>query len=440
MREHTTMKGKMRLKLAGVMAALTMWAGLALAQTAGNNFYLKSAGTNWPPLPENIWPGYPVEQMGWMSIVDDTISDAAVLGRGMQMMEWGEDEYPGPGPAPTNPPPAEVDLGWIGTFIRGVDTPRDPVSQLPASREPALWVVQCTNAGMSEIQHVHTRWHGETKVCPGDVVTVLYPYVCSGFTNAWDCFMVIQRGTNQYGQNWTNAFRMQLTSAGDRGEWTIPAWPDLSVQNGTGVPYCTNYPIETVTDDPCWEASTNTPSTNTDWLPCPELEGTGGSMSPTADGEGGIFPPSEGNPDVGNRPSRTLVDTSGVPGKGWWTISPTYVSPPNNPIWPFDAMCRRPQPNDPVGGPAPQNRMVSNNSSSTNDVTLVWWMQIKAHGRPWTHNIVESSTNMVDWAQEGDHDVVFGDEGRLWIVIGRTNEVDIPPGPFYLRLNQLGNQ
>jgi hypothetical protein len=70
-------------------------------------------------------------------------------------------------------------------------------------------------------------------------------------------------------------------------------------------------------------------------------------------------------------------------------------------------------------------------SGGTN--TVVHKLRFNAHALPGFRYQVLSSTNLVDWSQEGATNVLFGDDGVQGIVIGWTNP---PPAQLFLRLKE----
>jgi hypothetical protein len=63
----------------------------------GGNFYVKSWGTNVPPLPFNPLPGYPTVQEGNKITVDDTITDLQLISRAFELMATTTMSPPGIG-------------------------------------------------------------------------------------------------------------------------------------------------------------------------------------------------------------------------------------------------------------------------------------------------------------------------------------------------------
>ena len=412
---------KMRLMRSLGLAVLVL--GAALTTAVGESYFLKSA-TNMPPMPFNAWPGYPTATAAnGVTIVDDTVSDARVLSRGLMMMETDE------GPPPFGGGGTNTDTGdtnaWMGTFIHGYMGPQDATNGLPASRDPCLWTILCTNNSYSEIAHELIPWQGITRVCPNDRVAVLWPFLSSTFKAGWPCFSIIQRGTNSSGTRWTKVYLATMDNAlhepGNWAMWTIPAWPTV-------------FPNLIVTNECMWY-TTNTYCicSNNLWTTNYAIIGEPLNCS--------LLPPQDIFTDTGP----TIVEgTNGVP--GGMPNRPINIGtgmdnqgPPQGPWCEIVGLDWRPWKSLPgivtLPVPTPECPCADYYPPKGESETHVtnYFLHFSAHGLPGQAYIVQSSTNLINWVQEGGTNVTFPSEGSGLIYIGRTNKMDIPPSLF-LRL------
>src|ERR1017187_3778873 len=113
------MKNKLKF---GIVLALAL-TGLAAQAQTGANYYLKSH-PDWPPLPWNSAPGFPVTGTAPDFVIQDMIGDGDVLARAMRMGPMDDDDDPPPAPGgggDGTDPGAPQDDPSQGTFIFGLD-------------------------------------------------------------------------------------------------------------------------------------------------------------------------------------------------------------------------------------------------------------------------------------------------------------------------------
>ena len=406
----------------------------ASAQTP--NYYLKSQGTNVPPLPVNTKPGYPVDQVAGKTIVDDTLSDAAVLTRGLWLMQTETEDGPPAPPGEGGGGGSAIDTNaWIGTWIHGVKGVQDPDTLLPASREPALWVIACTNNGGSHLTHQLNPWFGWTKVCPRDTVYVLWPQACASAKAGWDCFLITQQGTNSSGQYWTNSFLAKMDNPvhdpGNWAAWRIPDWPmtpSLAVTNPCIWRDTNDYYSVICT---YLASDTNTPVQITNpavvlSFICPDslLANTGPLNIGDVEGVTNLY-------SLPNEPISTPITPPGSigPEGGWERIdcgTPTlgFHWPRTRQIFPAGHCwaCSDYYPD-----------YVHQYDTETNGPA--WFLRLLTHALPNHRYIVQSSTNLTTWAQEGTTNVLFGDEGVGTVILQRTNAPQ--EGRLFFRLQSV---
>jgi hypothetical protein len=399
------------------------------AQTAGN-YYLLSSGTNVPPLPLNTAPGYPETEVGNAVLVNDTLTDSQVLAHGMSRLQ---SDSPPPIPSGgTNGVPIKPDTNaWIGTWIHGLPGPQ--VNGLPASREPALWTIVCTNNSGSELTHLMTGWSTWQKVCPNDTVYVRWPIADAGVAAGWSCFLIKQQGTNDSGGRWTNSFIARMDNAihdrGNWGGWIIPGWPlqpnaiiytncfftftnldsYLCLTNGTVM---TNFgKVESLPCATIWDARSGPLTIETGTTNKPPYHPIYTLPSPRpAHIE---FP----SPPLINLPYADCV----------WKYNPNVgIDTPRIDTHTYDIVC-------------PDCDLLGTDFGTypdgTNESHLVHLTQFRAHGIPGVKYIVQYATNpAASWAQEGNTNIQFGDEGIGRITIVRTST---PPTRVFWRMKQV---
>ena len=214
------------------ITTLTLFITLVAAQSATydnadcNWYYQSAGGTNMPPTPSNLRPGYEAVRYAGGWLVLDQASDLAVLARGLMSLD---SESGDPPPVPGDETNAVMEVtdtnAWMGTWICGQPSPIN-AGGLPINGDPCIWRVSCTNASGSRREHVHMPWFNHwTKVCPGDTVEVLWPSAVTNANPIWTAFLIQQRGTNVNGR-WTNNIAAVNDKSDRYGMWGIPPFPD----------------------------------------------------------------------------------------------------------------------------------------------------------------------------------------------------------------------
>lgn len=408
---------------------------LAAAWTGRADNYYSATKPDWPPLPFaplNVAPENITEVEPGYFVYDDS-PEARANGRiQMDDIEYGED--------PGTPPDTN---GWMGTWIIGL--PLLDANTNVTFATPALWTVMCTNAGYSEYPHVKVNWYSWTKVCPGDLVYVLWPPAATnGAVPYQNSFVIVQQGTNDSGANFTNAYLATInTSQGCWASWTIPAWPTIW-PNQVGCGFLNAWMATNCCSGFTNSASTNSgPNTNFTLHVC---------VSFVTPYQGPYnFPATNGpwiNPD---RPPRVII----APGDGalcevpYWPPGefPKFDDPLRPPTQNEQCIPDVPPPQLNGGGFLPRAPWVhaiklsdGTYQDSTNVTELatntLLLLPMSIHGVPNTAYEFQSSTDLVNWVLEGNTNFVTDANGQARPILWSTNYLDFQENAKHYRVRQ----
>lgn len=400
------------------------------ALVARADVYYSLTHTNWPPLPFAPVAGELVTQTGPGRYVFDDSPAAAVFSRalGVQPMGLSTNELP-PGfdHTGTNTPDP---WAWMGTWVRGLPGPKN-AQRLPKSPEAALWTIVCTNVAPAyrEYPHQMIDWFTWTKVCPGDKVYVLWPYVTAALPAGWGSLVMQQRGTNDNGNRWTNTWFCPMDNTNhDRGNWaefTVPQWPIPAAYPKWIAPatcftnpfewYCTNN----------WDGTNIITTNKIYWGFCYDLNKT----NPPSAGPI-IWDPSNypvGAPEYPSRPfqSPPILITD------WPPEMPTVPMPPLPIEYPL-VPCTKPITLPPLPGPYDNHPWYHGQWLASGGTTnIAYIVQLHTHGIPGQTYIAQSSTNLASWTPEGTNTLTFNSEGVMDVILLRATTNQIPCDLFW---------
>ena len=341
-------------------------------------------------------------------------------------------------------PAPPVTNDWMGTWIRGL--PLVDANTNVAYATPAVWTIMCASNNYSQHTHMKLHWYSWTKVCPGDVVYVLWPpWATNSSVPNQNSFVIVQRGTNDVGANFTNSYVGTIDlSQGCMAGWTVPAWPTVW--------------SHAFMEAECWPFITPTNC-------CPAMGGTNSEPDENwCIPNPGFFPPGDG-------PFQFPSDDG-----GWGNPGPT-IDPPDKgdlcpvPYFPDGEII--PIFNNPMAAPSPLQQCLpeyppvlppgTNNPStngfrprvpyvhavrlsdagvqdSTNTVELatntILFLPFLVHGIPGTTYEIQSSTNLINWAREGNTNFAVDSNGLARAVLWSTNYLDFQEPTRHYRLHQ----